>query len=579
MLAEAQLATLHALVERSSEKELLWMSGYLAGLVANPEKLNGKIPVKEEEPFKEKITATETITLLYGTETGNAKKAALKTATELRQAGLKVKPVAVEQYKTSQLEKETQLLVVISTQGEGEPPIAAKPFYDFLHEKNLDLNGLHFSVLALGSKAYPLYCQTGIDIEQRLLQLGAKITVPLQTCDEDFEPEAMLWTEKIMHYFTTKNNAKHQKLSIPEIAISTIAEKPGKKIFEGIIRANFTLNDTGSKRHTHHIEIESEEPFIYETGDAIGIVPENRPALVKKIIDLSGLKPNEAIAWKNESIPLETFLASKVNLLHLNQRKVKAYAALTQQDIPDMRMDFYDLLRIYPPREKIQEALQMLDGLTPRIYTLSSSFEAHGNQELHLTVLRTEFEKQEETSFGLCSAYLCEQAVGTKFSFFLHRQKNFRLPANPETPIIMIGPGTGIAPFRAFLSEREILGAAGKNWLFFGEENFITDFYYQTEIQNWQSMGLLEQVDLSFEKGTSHTKPVEQNILEQGARIWERIQEGGYVYVSGDKEPMSVKAEAALLEVISLHGNQSPDGAKDYLKQLAKENRYAKDVY
>lgn len=563
MLADAKLSSLNELLQRSSNEELIWMSGYLAGLVAAKPLSSMQVQAPAET-----AVAVKAVTLLYGTETGNAKRAATTAAASLKQKGIRVKLASMSQYKLNELEKESHVLIIISTQGEGEPPAEAKKFYDHIHSPAAKLGQLNYAILALGSHAYPLFCQAGVDVDAQLEKLGGKRIQPIVKCDEDFEEDAASWLQSALSNLSGSTPA----------AAPAAKAKAGKKDFTGTISTNIDLNDRGSNKATHHIEISVGDDVVYQPGDALGVVPENNEATVQKILEASGLKADESVDYKDNEYKLYDLLKKKLNLLYLAERIVKKYAALIEQEIPDTRIDFYDLLRIYPVKnsEQFVEALQLLDPIAPRLYSIASSPEAHSG-EIHLTVAKNSFSKNGEKAIGLCSDYLTQLPSGTELNLYIHKNNQFRLPAE-DKDIILIGPGTGIAPFRSFIAERDALGASGRNWLFFGEQHYVTDFLYQTEIQGFVETGSLHKVSLAFSRDQQEKIYVQHRMLQQADELFSWIDGGGYVYVCGTKDPMSIDVENALLQIFT-NKLGSEEKAQQYLQQLADNGRYVKDVY
>lgn len=572
MIGEARLNQLHAFLKDYSAEELIWVNGYLSGLVAK-EKPNGNAATAT---VTHASVAAKKLTLVFGTETGNSKKLATNLAAIAKKKGVQVKLADVSQYRITDLTKEEYFFVVISTQGEGEPPIPAKKFYDYIHENELKLPNLKYSVLALGDSSYPMFCKTGEDVDARFKAFGATEVVPIQKCDVDYEEDATAWFEKVLQVLEQK------AIAAPvEGAVVPVAKKPaGKKHYQGTILTNVNLNDRGSNKATFHIEIGADEPIAYEPGDTIGIVPGNRSEVVDRILSLTGITADKIIVTAKAEGTVRELLLHNLNICYLLSSTVKKYATITQQEIPDTRMDLVDLLRIYPVKDAAQfeDVVKVLMPIAPRLYSVSSSPAAHGENEIHITVAKDAFLSQDEQRFGLCSAFLGDLPVGSSLTFYVHKDKNFKLPA-ADKDVIMIGPGTGVAPFRSFISERDATGSNGRNWFFFGEQHFVTDFLYQTELQNFVQTGVLTKIDLAFSRDQQDKIYVQHRMQQKAAELFSWIDSGASIYVSGKKDPMSKDVEATLLNIISTEGKKTADEAKAYLEQLKKEGRYEKDVY
>jgi sulfite reductase (NADPH) flavoprotein alpha-component len=565
MLVQKKLDHLYALASQSSTAELIWMSGYLAGIAAQS---NLKEPPKDAVQTKD----VDTITIIYGTETGNSKKAATATTTALKRANIKTRLVAAENYKPELLEKETFVLIVISTQGEGEPPATGRALYDYLHTRNIPLAHLQYGILALGSKSYPLFCQAGKDIDAQLERLQAQKAIATVLCDDDFEADAEIWIQSLL------NTLQNPIISAP---IPTVIKRPaeGKKFFKGSLGYKVLLNDNGSNKQVYHLEFDLPEEIVYNPGNAVGIVPYNRDAEVAAILSILQLSPAKKIPFQNEDKPLEVVFKTKVNIQNLPASVVKKYGDLVQARIPETRMQLADLLKIYPLQsiEQLPALIDLLPGITPRLYTISSSPATHVCQ-LHLTVQAHNFAVGEKQMKGLGSEYLTGLKPGTEIEFFLHTQKSFMLPPE-DRDVIMIGQGTGIAPFRSFIAERDTTGATGKNWLFFGEENRVTDFYYQAELQNWLSIGSLHYMEMAFQKNTLQPRGLADALMAKSEQVWQWLENGSYLMISGEKEPAGKAVESALMQLIISNMGGDEKKASQYYKQLQKEGRIAKELY
>ena len=566
MLGEANHKIFTDLIKNSSKEELIWMNEYL----------NQVLP-KQSISVAVGNSAVNKITIVYGTETGNSKRLATDFASKAKQQSIHAKVIGMDQYRLSDLTKEEYLLAVISTHGEGEPPLAAKKFYDHIHQNGFKLNSLRYSVLALGDTSYPLYCKTGEEVDEQLNKLGGIRIAPLQKCDVEYEADANGWFNGVLEKLASPKTVSSQKeLSVNDAPV--VVKKAGKQTYTGRVITKINLNDRGSSKETWHIEIAA-DGIEYQCGDSIGIVPENPSAIVSEIIAVAGVDSSKIVSFKNEEFTFYDLLKHKINIIHLTERLVKQYAEITKQEIPSCRMNLLDLLKIYPVNDTAQfeEIVLKMNAISPRLYTIASSPTAHEG-EVHVVVVKDTYLVNDETEFGLCSNYLSEMGEEGYQKFFVQPNKRFRLPA-PDKDMIMVGPGTGIAAFRSFLAERDATGATGRNWLFFGEQRFATDFLYQTEIQNWHETGVLTKVNLAFSRDQKEKLYVQHKMLQHSAELYEWLIGGGYFFVCGKKDPMSLDVENALLQIIEQQGNKTPEEAKKFLELLEEEGRYEKDVY
>lgn len=573
MLVEPKLKMLLELVNSSSKEELIWMNGYLAGLLAQ----NQPVQQVATAPVAAEVRpAVQKITIAYGTETGNSKKLATDFASQAKKNGINAKIVSLDQYRLNDLSKEEYFFTIISTQGEGEPPATAKKFYDHIHQNGFKLSQLKYGVLALGDTSYPLFCKAGEDVDSQLQKLGGQRIVSLQRCDTDYQSEAVSWFSNVLTQLTTTGSpAPAQTAGTPVAKKAT-----GKKIYKGTVLTNINLNDRGSDKETYHIEIGVEEEIDYLPGDSIGIIPENPKHVVDTILALAFSNNGTPITFRNETDSIYNHLKKRINVAWLPERVVKQYAAIIKQEIPETKIGLVDLLKIYPVKDvqQFHEVVAILEPITPRLYSISSSPAAHSG-EVHITVARDTFYINQEAKYGLCSDFLSQHlSPDSEIEFYVHKNSQFRLP-DAGKDVIMVGPGTGIAPFRSFLAERDATGAEGRNWLFFGDQHFVTDFLYQTEMQNWLQTGALTHINLAFSRDQKYKIYVQHRILEKAAELWKWINSGAYIYICGAKAPMSVDVEYALLQVIQRYGGKTDEQAIQYLDQLKEEGRYLKDVY
>jgi sulfite reductase (NADPH) flavoprotein alpha-component len=553
MLSETKLSLLQQLVQSASTEEIIWTNGYLAGFL--DKNLNKNPVLTIENPN----VVTVKPLIIYGTETGNSKKVASSLLATFKKNKIQAKAIDVFQFDIAKLEKENLVLFVMSTQGEGEFPQNAVAFYENLKASNANLDKVSFAVLGLGDSSYPLFCNAGVLLDEILEKKGAKRLLPLVKADVDFAETVSIWEtdlQKVLQNFGSNVTNEAKPVS------STVAS--GKKNYLGKISHKVVLNDTGSNKETYHIEIESNDEIKYEPGDALGIVPKNKEEEIKAI----------AAYFGEENFPI---LADK-NVRGLSKKSLEAFSKLFEIEINEDKASLLDLIKKYQPKNvKLDDVIALLLPIAPRLYSISSSSEAHDGQ-VHLTVNLNKFKVGDEIKTGLASEFLADFPIDESLEFYIHKNQNFRLP-NEETDIIMIGPGTGIAPFRSFLAERDVVGAEGKNWLFFGEQHFVYDFYYQTEIQEWLTTGVLTKLDTAFSRDQERKIYVQDRIREKATEFNSWLENGASIYICGQKNPMSLDVEKAIVEVISKERNVSEDQAKQILEDLENQGKYQKDVY
>ncbi len=565
MLSDTKLNYLQQLVQNASREEIIWTKGYLAGFLEGSK--NGiQIPV---------VASTENIAvkplIIYGTETGNSKKVASQLLANFKKNKIQAKAIDVFQYDTAKLDKETIILFVMSTQGEGEFPQNAIQFYNYLQTHDLDLQHISFAVLGLGDSSYPLFCHAGVLLDEILAKKGAKRLLPLVKSDVDFAPNVLQWEQDLQQVF--------KQQVAPEILVSKVATVTShKKNYTGRINNKIVLNDVGSNKETYHIEIVTEEEVLYEPGDALGIVPKNTKEDAQIIIDYFQADAQKLIAIKDERKTVENWLQEK-NIKGLSKRSLEQLAQLLQAEITFEKADLIDVLRLFakPDSFQIENLLEILLPIAPRLYSIASSNEAHDG-EVHLTVNLNTFTVNNQLKTGFASQFLADFPLDETLEFYIHKNQNFRLPKE-DTDIIMIGPGTGIAPFRSFLSQRDASGAEGKNWLFFGEQHFVQDFYYQTEIQEWIATGVLTKLDTAFSRDQEHKIYVQDRIKEKAKEFNAWLESGAHLYICGQKNPMSGDVEQAIVEVLSQERNIATTEAKQILEELEATGKYQKDVY
>lgn len=565
MLSDTKLNYLQQLVQNASREEIIWTKGYLAGFLEGS-KSGIQIPVAASA---ENVAVKPLI--IYGTETGNSKKVASQLLANFKKNKIQAKAIDVFQYDTAKLEKESIILFVMSTQGEGEFPQNAIQFYNYLQNDDLDLQHVSFAVLGLGDSSYPLFCHAGVLLDEILSKRGAKRLLPLVKSDVDFAPNVLQWEQDLQQVFK-------QQTTTEVVFSKTATVTSHKKSYVGKINNKIILNDIGSNKKTYHIEIVTEEEVLYEPGDALGIIPKNSKEDTQAIMNYFQADAQKLITINGKQKTVENWLQEK-NIKGLSKRSLEQLGHLLQAEITFERADLIDVLKVYPKPDsfQIENLLEILLPIAPRLYSIASSNEAHDG-EVHLTVNLNTFNVSNQLKTGLASQFLADFPLHEPLDFYIHKNQNFRLPKE-DTDIIMIGPGTGIAPFRSFLSQRDASGAEGKNWLFFGEQHFVHDFYYQTEIQEWIATGVLTKLDTAFSRDQERKIYVQDRIKEKAKEFNAWLESGAHLYICGQKNPMSADVEEVIVEVLSQERNISTSEAKQILEELEVTGKYQKDVY
>ena len=582
-LSQQQVDSLKQLTASMSAVELSWVSGYLAGISQG-----GNVAASTDSASAGKLT------VLYGSQTGNAKGVAGEVAAKATELGINVDLVSMSNYKAKQLKSETHLLVVVSTNGEGEPPDDAIQLHEFLGGKRAPkLDNLSYSVLGLGDTSYEFFCQTAIDFDERLAALGAKSVVARQDCDVDYDDDVASWTTQALAAVQETLSAASSSTVVASVGIgATSSQFTKKNPFKATLLANPKITGRGANKDVRHIEISLEESGLtYQPGDALGVWFDNDPALARELLSLVSIDSSSEVTVNDKRVTIESALIEHFELTQLHPGFVSAYAAASNNDElialsedKDATREFIgnrqiiDVVRQYPAAITAEQLVDGLRKLTPRLYSIASAM-SEVEEEVHLTVAVVDYQAHGHQHQGAASSYLAHRLEeDSQVRVFVEHNDNFRLPA-PEQSTIMIGPGTGIAPFRAFLQERDNVDASGENWLFFGNQHFTDDFLYQVELQDFKERGVLNRIDLAFSRDQEQKIYVQQRIVEQGSDVYQWLENGASVYVCGDGSQMAKDVHQALLTVIQTHGGKTPEQANEYLINLRDTKRYQKDVY
>ncbi|MCE9870623.1 NADPH-dependent assimilatory sulfite reductase flavoprotein subunit [Hafnia alvei] len=588
-LTPEQLAKLQSAIGEFSPHQLAWLSGYFWGMV-------------NQQPGTVAVTpapaAAASITVISASQTGNARRVAEQLRDDLTAAGLGVTLVNAGDYKFKQIAQEKLLLVVASTQGEGEPPEEAVALHKYLFSKKApQMAGTAFAVFGLGDTSYENFCQTGKDFDARLAELGGERLFDRADADVDFKSAAEAWRKQIVDVLKQRvpqATAAQTQVSVAG-SVAQIVSSPYSK--ESPLTASLAVKQkiTGrnSDKDVRHIEIDlGESGLSYQPGDALGVWYHNDPDLVEEIIGLIWRTGDETVTLNDQTMTLREALTERLELTQNTTVIVEKYAALSRDEhLIELLADKHqlqqyaqttplpDMIRQSPADLDAEQLVALLRPLTPRLYSIASSQEEVGS-EVHITVGVVRYEVDGRARTGGASGYLADRLEEDgELRVFIEHNDNFRLPANPQTPVIMIGPGTGIAPFRAFIQQRAAEGAEGLNWLFFGNPHFTEDFLYQVEWQRFVKDGVLSRIDLAWSRDQKHKVYVQDKLREQGAEVWRWIEQGAHIYVCGDANRMAKDVEQALLELLAEHGGMDAEQADEFLSELRVERRYQRDVY
>lgn len=601
---QEQVELLNRLLPTLTESQRTWLSGFIAALqgteaaaaVAAAPQANTLAAVSAPV-----ATATKEVTVLYGSQTGNGHGLSKKLSKKLEEVGLQVTMSSMSDFKPNNLKKLQNLLIIVSTHGEGEPPDNAIPFYEFLHSKRApQVDHLQYSVLALGDTSYEFFCQTGKDFDKRLEELGGKRLAPRVDCDVDFDESAAEWMNQVLLSLNEAGAGSSvvENGSAVALSDSTESEFSRSNPFQAEILENLNLNGRGSDRETRHIEISLEGSNLqYEPGDSLGVYPENHPQLVDDLIAAMGWNADEVVVInkQGEARALRDALLRHYEITVLTKPLIEQVVKMSgneglrtllepghEQELRTYieERDLLDLVQDYGLQQvAASDFVSILRKIPARLYSIASSSKAFPD-EVHVTVRTVRYEAHGRRRYGVCSVQLAERLkAGDTLPVYIQHNPNFKLPENPATPIIMIGPGTGVAPFRAFLGEREETGAEGKSWLFYGDQHFSTDFLYQIEWQRWLKDGVLTRMDVAFSRDTDKKVYVQHRMLEKSKDLYQWLQEGACVYVCGDEKKMAHDVHSALGSILEQEGRMSPEEAAEYLTLMQQQKRYQRDVY
>lgn len=548
-----------------------WLSGLLTGLQAIAASVAGEAVA--EQPG----TA---LTILYGSQSGNCEGLSKDLRKFAKTRGFEAEIKALNELSLADLSSVNHLLIVTATFGEGDPPDNAAQFHAALMAEDAPSlpDTLNFAVCGLGDSSYTHFNKTARDIDERLAELGASRATDLVACDTDYDDDYAAWKETAFGSEAFENAAG---------AVRAPSHDPGERkpdfdktrpFMASLIDAR-RLSGAASAKRVNHIELSlagGGPDLEYQAGDALGVWPVNATDDVDSILEITGLTGIEPVQLKSGAAPLRAALQTQLDIVTVTPKTIEAWD-LEDMDVSGLHV--VDVLFRARPNIGAQELVHGLRPLQPRLYSISSSPKAHPG-EVHLTVGEVHYELEGEARKGVASTFLGGRlAAGNMVGVYVHRSSHFHLPEDDNVPLIMIGPGTGIAPFRAFLEERQARAATGPNWLFFGDQHEASDYLYREEIEAWRASGLLTRASLAWSRDSAEKVYVQTLLQQAGADVFRWLEEGAAIYICGDASRMASDVDATLREIIVQHGNQSEEGAEAYLSALASGHRYQRDVY
>lgn len=593
-----RLAQLATLTKGLSSADLYWIAAYSAALAARLPDHTGRAVAGEPSG-----QVSERLSIVYGSQTGNSRRVAEQLAAKAEITGLTVRLLRAGAYPLRELTQERHLVVVISSQGDGDPPDDAIGFIEFIAGKRAPkLPQLKFAVLGLGDSSYPKFCAVSRELDARLIELGASRFAALGEADVDFNATAAEWSVDVLESAREVLSGPNTPIR-PTSPLHAVSASPQHsrdpysrdRPFPATVLENQRIVSRDSDRDVRHVELSLEGSGLhYEPGDAVGVWPQNPPMLVEKWLSTLQLDGATEVEHDGQRLPLARWLSHERELTRLTRSLVAAQATagrhgeLQRVLEPGQQAAFgalleshqpIDLLRRFPAAWDADRLVATLRPLTPRLYSIASSAKAVGADEVHLTVGVVEYFAHQSAHYGAASTFLAGAGDDARVPLFIESNERFRLPADGSRDVIMIGPGTGIAPFRAFVQERQATAASGRNWLFFGNRHFAQDFLYQVEWQEALHSGALHRLDLAFSRDASRKIYVQQRLRENGRELYAWLREGAHLYVCGDSTRMARDVNEALLDIIATHGDLSTEDARAWLADLLQQGRYARDVY
>jgi sulfite reductase (NADPH) flavoprotein alpha-component len=572
------------------DQDLRWLSGFCLGLARSKPDVNSVTTLAESVSIPKSL-------ILYASQSGNAQSIAESLQEKLKTKNISSDLKSADQLKLKQLKDYSQLFMIASTHGEGDAPDSSIELLELIQSnKAPNLSHIKHAVLSLGDSSYEFFCQTGKDFEQAFLNLNSTGIIQRLDCDLDFEEHAEQWVIDVINHLerlvpVTINNLSTTVTPLSSATIHPIITYDKRTPYQARLLTQQKITAQGSSKDTYHLELSIENSGIqYSVGDSLGVWATNESKLINQVLTLTALEAEQKLVYKNESYGLATLLREKLELTQISRKLLVDYNVIAENSELEKMLEsnvqsyieqhqFVDLLIDYPAEITAQQLVALLNPLKPRLYSIASS-QLESEDEVHLTINAVSSENTNGIRQGNASNYLIHRLKEEEHvAIYIDPNPNFRLPEDHKN-IILIGPGTGIAPFRAFLQQRDASEASGNNWLFFGNPNFNSDFLYQNEFKQYLTKGLLTKLDLAFSRDQQDKIYVQDRLLENAAEVWQWLEKDeASIYVCGDIKKMAKDVEQTLLTIIEAEGKKSPEQAKEYLRLLRKNKRYQRDVY
>lgn len=597
--SEAQTKLINELYPTLTDYQKVWLNGYLSAIQTIEDSNQPfEVTVTEQGQTVSLLEAVkQEATILYGSQTGNAQQVAGKLKTALESQGVEVVLSAMSDFKTNNLKKQKNIFIITSTHGEGDPPDNAISFHSFLYGKRAPkLEDVSFSVLSLGDSSYEFFCKTGLDFDEQLEKLGGKRIVPRVDCDLDYDDQVSQWIGQVVEAMaqnTPSKQLEYQNIPVAVAAGEKSAYDKNNPFYAEVLES-INLNGRGSNKKTQHLELSLEgSGLTYEPGDSVGILPENDANLVTALQLSLGFEGSEVVTVKNHSKSLNEALTLHFEITVLTKPLLQKLAVFSENDKLEALLeddsklkeyvygrDLLDVVQTFGPFNwNAQQFVDQLRKNPVRLYSIASSQKAN-EEEVHLTIGKVFYEVDERERLGVVSGQVAERIeIGDKIPVYIHKNPNFRLPENAQTPIIMIGAGTGIAPYRSFLEERAEAGIESNAWLFFGDQHFVTDFLYQTELQRWLKDGTLTKLSVAFSRDTEQKVYVQHRLLENDEEVYRWLNEGAVIYVCGDEKYMAHDVDQTLRKIVAEQGGKTEEEVTLFFNELKSQKRYQRDVY